>query len=249
VIDAAISASVQAYEREQVKRTGQQVQERLAYLVHELKTPLSAAHTAAMLLENRLSKDALKGVGTMLHILLRNCERLEAMVLKVIEENVASPSRDNEHLDPGVFQLRPLVQGILENVRSIVENESISVRNEVPEDLYIYADDFLMSQVIQNLLSNALKYTPKGEVVVGAESKAEHALLWVQDTGTGIEPQMLDRIFQKNVGDPDRPESTGLGLAIVQKIVEAHRGKIHVESTVGQGSRFVIELPPLPAAV
>src|ERR1041385_8630219 len=111
----------------------------------------------------------------MLRILLRNFERLQALVLKVIQENADHPTSHvaGTTIDLGLFQLKLLVQGILDNVQSLIEKGSITVRNQIPDDLYIYADDFLMAQVFQNLLSNAMKYTPEGEIVVGAESSAE----------------------------------------------------------------------------
>jgi two-component system phosphate regulon sensor histidine kinase PhoR len=250
VIDAAISASVQAYERQQALQTEKRIQERLSYLVHELKTPLSAAHTAAILLESKLSDESRLAVGTMLRILLRNCERLQVLVLRVIEENLVHDSMRTPavELDAGVFQLRPLVEGVIENVRPISESEGISIHSEIPDDLYIFADDFLIAQVFQNLISNALKYTPKGDVVIGAESTIECTRMWVRDTGTGIDPKMIKHIFEERVHDPGRPGSTGLGLAIVRQIVEAHRGSIRVESEIGKGATFIVEIPPLPPA-
>jgi len=251
VIDAAISASVQAYENEQLQRTEAQIQEKLSNLVHELKTPLSAAHTAAILLESKLSHESRLAVGTMLRILLRNCDRLEGLVLRVIQEDLRqeqdkAPLPD---LDAGVFPLRPLVEGIIENMKSIAEKEQAALHNQIAEDLYIYGDDYLLAQVFQNLISNAIRYTSKGEVFIGAESLPDHTKIWVRDTGKGIEPKMHHRIFDRHVGDPARPGSTGLGLAIVRQIVEAHRGWIRVDSEPGRGSTFTIEIPPLPPAV
>jgi len=250
VIDAAVSASVQAYEKEQTQETERRIQEKLSYLVHELKTPLSAAHTAAILLESKLSRESRTAVETMLRILLRNCERLETLVLRVIEENVHHEKLQapTVELDAGVFNLRPLVEGVLENVRPISESKNISIRNEIPKDLYVYGDDFLIAQVFLNLISNALEYTPEGAVTVGAEATGDHTKMWVKDTGKGIDPKMLDRVFDPTVGDPGRPRSTGLGLTIVKQVVEAHRGAIRVESELGKGSTFIIEIPPLPPA-
>jgi signal transduction histidine kinase len=251
VIDAAISASVQAYQNEQMQHTETQIEEKLSDLVHELKTPLSAAHTAAILLETKLSHESRLAVGTMVRILIRNCERLESLVLRVIQEDLRQEHLKGPlpELDAGVFPLRPLVEGVIENMKSIAEKEGVSFRNEVPDDLYVFGDDYLLAQVFQNLISNAVKYTPKGQVTIGAESSTDRTRMWVKDTGKGIEPRLQSRIFERHVGDPTRPGSTGLGLAIVRQIVEAHRGWIHVESEVGRGSTFTIEIPPLPPAV
>jgi two-component system phosphate regulon sensor histidine kinase PhoR len=250
VIDAAISASVQAYQNQQIQRTEGQIQEKLSNLVHELKTPLSAAHTAAILLESKLSHESRLAVATMVRILLRNFDRLEALVLRVIQQDLRHEQVKSAlpELDAAVFALRPLVEGVTENLKLISDKEGVLLRNEVSEDLYVFGDDYLLAQVFQNLISNAIKYTPKGEVVIRAESKPDHTRIWVKDTGRGIEPKMQKRIFERHVGDPARPGSTGLGLAIVRQIVEAHQGRIHVESEVGKGSTFIIEIPPPPPA-
>ena len=110
----------------------------------------------------------------------------------------------------------------------------------------IYADARLMGQVFQNLISNALKFTPNGKVMVGAElTRADGiAQCWVQDTGTGIDAERLDKIFEKLETD-QQPEKrgVGLGLAIVKQIAELHGGTIVVESRVGEGSTFTLAIP------
>lgn len=112
----------------------------------------------------------------------------------------------------------------------------------------IFADARLLGQVFQNLISNAIRFTPNGKVIIGAQLRGadETVQCWVEDTGTGIDPERLEKIFDKLETDhqPDK-RGVGLGLAIVKQIVELHEGIVAVESRVGEGSKFTLEIPQL----
>jgi len=111
--------------------------------------------------------------------------------------------------------------------------------------LVVYADASLLRRVFQNLIGNAIKYTPRGEVRIGArELGAEGAVeCWVGDNGAGIPEELLEKIFDKGETDPENAGGTGLGLAIVKTFTEAHGGKVTVESKEGVGSMFRFSLP------
>jgi signal transduction histidine kinase len=116
-----------------------------------------------------------------------------------------------------------------------------------PEPIYLYADKRKLQRVVQNLVSNAVKYTPKkGSVALDACIIDQHALVNVHDTGYGIPAQELPHIFERfrRVRQhKDKAVGTGLGLAIVKSLVEAHDGQITVSSEEGIGSTFTIKLP------
>lgn len=104
--------------------------------------------------------------------------------------------------------------------------------------------DGKFSRVFQNLVANAIKYTPRGEVVIGAGETGEGAIeCWVSDNGAGIPDDLLEIVFDKLETDPQSEGGTGLGLAIVKTFVEAHGGKATVDSKKGQGSTFRFTLP------
>ena len=100
-------------------------------------------------------------------------------------------------------------------------------------------------QVCQNLLSNALRYTTQGQIVIGAQSidEGQTVRCWVSDTGAGIEPDRLGRVFDKLETDAERKGGMGLGLASVKQVVEAHDGKVFVESELEKGSTFTFLIP------
>jgi signal transduction histidine kinase len=104
-----------------------------------------------------------------------------------------------------------------------------------------------LSQVLKNLIINAIKFTDHGSITIGAEEKDGHILIWVEDTGIGISNNELNKIFTKfyqvYTGDDRKNEGVGLGLFICKEIVQKHHGEIWAESKLGEGSRVYIKLP------
>jgi two-component system phosphate regulon sensor histidine kinase PhoR len=110
----------------------------------------------------------------------------------------------------------------------------------------VYADAGLLKRVFQNLIANAIRHSPQGEVIIGARKlSADGVECWVMDTGTGISAEMLEKVFDKSETDSQMDEGSGLGLglAIVKTFVEAHGGNVTVESKEGVGSTFRFTLP------
>ncbi|MDZ7723035.1 MAG: ATP-binding protein [candidate division KSB1 bacterium] len=139
-------------------------------------------------------------------------------------------------------------------LREVAEENNIKIvmSNSHNDHIRIYGDINRLNQVIQNLVQNAIKYNvPGGKVELGYTVKNNIVEIYVSDTGNGIEQQHLSRIFERFYRvDKERSREvggTGLGLAIVKHILEAHNSRIHVQSTIGQGSRFSFELPKAPS--
>jgi signal transduction histidine kinase len=118
----------------------------------------------------------------------------------------------------------------------------------VPDDFVVYGDASLLRRVFQNLIANAISYTPRGEVVVGVgdAGAGEGVTCFVRDDGQGIPADRIASVFDKYETDPAKEGGEGLGLAIVKSFVEAHGGTVHVESEPGAGSVFRFTLPPRP---
>ncbi len=132
-------------------------------------------------------------------------------------------------------------------MRDITERKGISIHTDLEgETLAITGDRDRLVQVFVNLIGNALKFTEKGEIRIQVQMVAGHPEIRVSDTGIGIPPDELDRIFDKfhqvDSGLTREAGGTGLGLAICRGIVEGHGGNIRAESEVGRGSTFVIVL-------
>ena len=127
------------------------------------------------------------------------------------------------------------------------ERASLAFEVTCPESLpLVLADASRIQQVVVNLVHNAIKFTPPGgQVVTGAEADGSNVCFWVRDTGIGIAPEDLPRIFERfyKVDRARSSSGTGLGLAIARHMVEAHGGKIWAESEPGKGSTFFFTLP------
>jgi signal transduction histidine kinase len=201
-----------------------------------------------MLLKHNLPENVKIGtVANMLELLERNASRLEALLKIANQEqyNITVSTTDQLRIERREFDLWPLVEGLLRDFKPLAEHSPVQIVNTVPTGLSIFGDAMLVGQVFQNLLSNALRYTSQGQIVVGAESidEGQTARCWVRDTGTGIEEERLRRVFDKLETDRERRGGLGLGLAIVKQIIEAHGGSVFVESKLGEGSAFTFTIP------
>ena len=247
VLDGAIGMAVQTFAAQRALEVRQRRDEHLAFVAHDLRTPLNAISLATSVLERTLpSQSTGTEYAQMFKTLRRNVQHLDKLVGKVIEENTKLLSDSGIKLERREFDLWPLVEYLVHDLEPVAHPAHTRLINKVPDDMAIYADAGLLRRVLQNLLANAIRYTPGGEVVIGArESGAEGAVeCWVSDNGAGIPQERLEKVFDKSETDPGKENGLGLGLAIVKTFVEAHEGKVSVESREGQGSTFRFTLPP-----
>ena len=184
----------------------------------------------------------------MLKALRRNVQHLEGLVSKVLEENTSLQTEVGIKLERREFDLWPLVEALVHDLHPVAGTDSTRLVNSVPDDIVVYADASLLRRVFQNLIGNAIKYTPRGEVVIGARELAADGVVecWVGDNGAGIPEALLETIFEFDKAKTESSESdggTGLGLAIVKTFAEAHGGEVAAESTEGVGSTFRFTLP------
>jgi signal transduction histidine kinase len=173
---------------------------------------------------------------------------VEDLIDRVLKAKV-QPSGSGSSFVPErrVFELRPLVQRLILDLRAVSSKHDVDVVNHIPSALTLFADAGLISQVFQNLLGNAFKYAAQGRVVVSAREDDGTVTCVVCDDGAGIPLEMLVKVFDKMASDPEK-EGTGLGLAIVKQIVEAHGGTASAESTQGSGATFTFTIAARPAA-
>jgi signal transduction histidine kinase len=164
----------------------------------------------------------------------------------VLEENANLVTELGIRLERRTFDLWPLVTALLYDLHPLTASGITQLTNEVPDELVVYADAGLLKRVFQNLITNAMRYSPQGEVIIGARELSGGGVeCWVMDTGTGISVEMLEKVFDKSETDSQLDEGSGLGLglAIVKTFVEAHGGNVTVESKEGTGSTFRFTLP------
>ncbi|HEY1456656.1 MAG TPA: HAMP domain-containing sensor histidine kinase, partial [Candidatus Dormibacteraeota bacterium] len=216
----------------------------LADVTHELRTPLSVIRGQA----EAISDGIYPADAAHLAPILEATRALERLVADLRILTMTDAGNLDLHLEP--IDLGALAHDGVESFRSQAEASEVLLTAEVAGELpAVQADPARIRQVIGNLLSNAIRHTPPGGTVqVTAEAVGGSATLTVRDSGDGISPELLPRVFERFVKGSGSTGS-GLGLAIAQEIMAAHGGRLEIESTVGQGTtaRLILPLAAKPA--
>jgi two-component system, OmpR family, phosphate regulon sensor histidine kinase PhoR len=246
VFDHAIGVALQTYATQRALEVQRRRAEYLAFVAHDLRTPLNAISLAGRVLQLTLPEGGNSAeTAQMLKALRRNVQQLETLVGKVLEENTNLQMETGIKLERRAFDLWPLVEALIHDLHPVAGTASTQLINKVPEDLVVYADASLLRRVFQNLIANAIKHTPRGEIIIGARELGEEGAVecWVSDNGSGIPEERLERVFDKGETDPESAGGSGLGLAIVKTFTEAHGGQVTVETKESVGSTFRFSLP------
>lgn len=245
VFDQAIGLAVQTYATQKALEVQQRREDYLAFIAHDLRTPLNAISLAAKVLEAQAQGSSQNAESLlMLKTLHRNVKHLERLVDNVLKENINLETEAGVKIERREFDLWPLVELLIHDLHPIAGTSSTQLINQVPDELMVYADAALLRRVFQNLIANAIKYTPRGEIVLGAKEIGNGAIeCFVRDNGAGIPPERLNAVFDKLETDTENEGGLGLGLTIVKTFVEAHGGSVTVDSEVGVGSTFTFVLP------
>lgn len=217
----------------------------LAVLTHDMRNPLSSIRSyAGVLGKGNLNAEQQKHISK---ILMRSQEALMEIVDNILEIEQLQSGIPVD-LDPTEFDLAYLATITTESAVAQADEKDISLYYDPePKPIMVYADRAKIKRVLMNLVSNAVKYTREGGMVsVTTEWNKTEAIVHVSDTGYGIPaeelPYIFDR-FRRVKGHQHLAVGTGLGLAIVKNLVEAHDGKISVESVENDGSTFTVKLP------
>ncbi len=243
--DEAIGGAVKAFAQSQARAVQRRRVEHLAFIAHDLRTPLSAIAFSAHILQQRVAASSPDpDTVRLLKTLTRNAKQLDTLVSQVLSENTQLLTELGVKTERRRFDLWPMVEMLSQDMLALASKAGTRLVNQVPDELEVCADAALLRRVFQNLLANAVAYAPGGEVTIGARDLAPEDAVecWVTDNGKGIPAERIGRVFEALEKDPAR-EGFGLGLAIVKTFVEAHDGKVTVESVEGQGATFRFTLP------
>jgi two-component system phosphate regulon sensor histidine kinase PhoR len=219
---------------------------------HELRTPIAAVRSATETLRFGAIEDR-QAATRFVDIIERNAVRLQSLVEDMLE---LSKLESNEFkLKRERVELQRVVPIVLALFRERAEKKGVRLSSELPPTLAaVDGDPRALEHVLSNLVDNAVKYCPAGSrILVGAAEDDGRVRLVVSDTGPGIAPEHLSRVFERfyrvDAGRSRELGGTGLGLSIVKHMVEAMRGKVSVESAVGRGSTFSVALHRADASV
>jgi signal transduction histidine kinase len=218
----------------------------LANMSHELRTPLNAVLGYAELIQDGVYGDVPEKIRSILERMQQNGRHLLGLINDVLD--LSKIEAGELTLSPGEYSMRELALAVSSATEALAAEKKLALEVDVPADLPTgRGDERRLTQVLLNLVSNAIKFTEAGSVGIRARVEDGGFLVAVSDTGIGIAPEDQGRIFEEfqqvDASSTRRKGGTGLGLAIARRIVELHGGRIWVESTPGQGSTFAFTLP------
>lgn len=242
-LETTLEALSVAHKR--LQKTDQDKSRFLANVSHELRTPLSSIRSYSEILLSYEDID-LETRREFIRTINVESERMTAMV----NQNLDLLRIESGKFELNISEIKPaeLLAGSVRIIAPMAEEKKLSLAIEVPSEIAAIRGDWdQLTQVLINLLNNAIKFTKEGRIAAGACQKGEFTEFFVTDTGEGIFPEEREVIFDAffRIADsvPDRPRGSGLGLSIAKKIVDIHGGKIWVDSTPGKGSTFYFTVP------
>ncbi len=224
----------------------QEREEFLGIIAHDLKNPLSNIHLLAELLERKRADITPAQLKTYADDLNLATDRMVCLIDNLLNLHALDTGNFTFSVEP--VDVVPIVVNIVEEYRLHANNKHITLAVNAPATAIAQTDHTAFTQVLDNLVSNAIKYSPDGaEVNVTVSALPSAVSIAVQDKGAGIASEEQSLLFTKFVRLSTKPtggeSSTGLGLSIVKRLTEAMDGTVRCESTVGKGSIFTIEFP------
>lgn len=233
---------------EELKRLDHLKSDLVSMVSHELRTPLATIKEFTAILADHIAGPVTPDQQEYLRIITANIERLGRIIDDLLD--MAKIEAGRILLSKGLVQVEPLLEHVVQSMRPLAESKQITLELQLPKNLSgVFADEDKVTQVLINLVSNAIKFTDgPGRVTISVSEQTNEVEFCVTDTGVGIAAEDLPRLFEKfqqfrRVPGIAGAKGTGLGLAISKRLVELHGGRIWAGSAPGKGSAFSFTLP------
>jgi len=239
--------------RSELKSAGQKLQELHAVsdklnsvLSHDLKDSCKTIHDISNLLVDQVKERDFEGIEKYATILQQSSKRAFDLLMNLLEWSRAQTGKMD--YNPEYFEMVSLIEEACSLSDDNALQKSITIQKQLPHNLPVFADFYMISTVLRNLISNAIKFTNSGcEIIVSACETATEIVVSVNDNGIGITKERIEKIF--SIGESEstpgttKEKGTGLGLILCKEFVEKHGGRIWVESAEGKGSEFYFAIP------
>jgi len=219
----------------------------LAYMSHEFRTPISSIRSITRLLLDRVDGPLTEEQEKQVAFIQENATEFAEMVDDLLD--LAKVEAGRVEISPAWFEMVDLFSALRGMFKPVLTNPDVTLVFEEPHDIpKLYTDDRKLSQILRNFISNALKFTPRGEVRVSARIETAGMITFsVADTGIGIAPEFHETVFQDfsqlHSALQRRLRGTGLGLSLSNKLAKLLGGSVHLQSEPGKGSVFSVTLP------
>jgi PAS domain S-box-containing protein len=235
---------------EELQKTAQNVNEFIAMLAHELRNPLAPIRNAVQVMAQAPAGDGAH------EAMRQTIDRQSAQLAHIVDDmlDISRITRGGLNIERAPVEIGEVVRRAAETARPLIETGKHRLEVELPaQQIVVYGDVHRLTQLLSNLLNNAARYTQEGgKITVRAGAEDRRAVLWVRDTGRGIAPDMIERIFDMFVQGRAPLQRVGgglgIGLALARKIAELHGGSLEAHSEgENRGSEFILRLPLLDA--
>jgi len=213
---------------------------------HDLRGPIGSVLALSEIVNENVTGDNIEEYKEYLHLMHDEIENTFKLV-----ENLLLWSRNQKgqiKIHPEAFEVTPVTKKTIALLQGLADKKGVTIRTEITENLTIVADQDMFSTVVRNLVSNAIKFTHKGDdIIVKAEPINDHFKFSVADAGVGIPKEALSKIFDVSVNlttkGTNNEKGTGLGLILCKEFIEKHSGKFWIESKEGVGTTIHFTLP------
>lgn len=219
----------------------------LSVISHDLRNPLTALLTSSAKLNENPGALTDKQIKQLSGIIHRTSNKILQQLNEVVEW--AKEQREKTNFNPKKLHLFKTIEESVELLRPNAVQKKIKLENKTPHQIFVKADGLMLRSILQNLVTNAIKFTPDGgHVRLGAELEDGMVGVYIQDTGIGMNPEIKDHLFSRTyttatVSGTNNEIGSGLGLLLVQDFVAQHGGTISVESEDGKGTTFRFTVP------
>ncbi|MFN6092273.1 MAG: ATP-binding protein [Bacteroidota bacterium] len=233
-------------QNEELLKLNQAKDKFFSIIAHDLKSPFNAITGFSDLLLDQIEKQNFDGIDKYTKIINESSKKALNLLLNLMEWSQIQTGRIK--YDPELFEINNIVKESIQLLGCNAEEKMISIYNNIKKESVVYADKIMISTVLRNLISNAIKFTrPEGIITISSDQKQDEIIISVNDNGIGMTKEESEKLFKIDViyskQGTNHEKGTGLGLILCKEFLEKNNGKIWIESTVNGGTTFNFSLP------